>query len=198
MAEAALVAGFADPVREAQAVFRAVMMALARPGTLRAIMPPPPPPAPLDAGLAAIAMALCDFETRVWLDAPLAASDAVTGYLRFQTGAPLTEDPAAAAFALVSDPSTLTGLAGFAQGTPDYPDRSTTLVMAVPSLAEGAGWTLRGPGIDGKARLAVGGLPAEFSDWLADNRSQFPLGVDLVFVAGDRVAALPRSTAVTA
>jgi len=198
MAEAALVAGFADPVREAQAVFRAVMMAMARPGTLRAIMPPPPPPAPLDAGLAAIAMALCDFETRVWLDAPLAASDAVTGYLRFQTGAPLTDDPAAAAFALISDPSALTGLAGFAQGTPDYPDRSTTLVIAVPSLAEGEGWTLRGPGIDGTARLAVGGLPAGFSGWLADNRSQFPLGVDLVFVAGDRVAALPRSTAVTA
>ena len=79
MAEAALVAGFADPVREAQAVFRAVMMAMSRPGTLRAITPPPPPPAPLDAGLAAIAMALCDFETRVWLDAPLAARAAVTG-----------------------------------------------------------------------------------------------------------------------
>ncbi len=198
MAEAALVAGFADPVREAQAVFRAVMMAMSRPGTLRAITPPPPPPAPLDAGLAAIAMALCDFETRVWLDAPLAASDAVTGYLRFQTGAPLTDDPAAAAFALISDPSALAGLAGFAQGTPDYPDRSTTLVIAVPSLAEGEGWTLRGPGIDGIARLTVGGLPAGFSGWLADNRSQFPLGVDLVFVAGDRVAALPRSTAVTA
>ena len=88
--------------------------------------------------------------------------------------------------------------AGFAQGTPDYPDRSTTLVIAVPSLAEGEGWTLRGPGIDGIARLTVGGLPAGFSGWLADNRSQVPLGVDLVFVAGDRVAALPRSTAVTA
>ncbi|PIK69245.1 phosphonate C-P lyase system protein PhnH, partial [Methylobacterium frigidaeris] len=126
-----LARGFADPVHDAQGVFRAVMDALARPGTIRPLVPVLAPPAPLTAELAAVALALADSDAALWLDAALARSQAVTDFLRFHTGARITEDPAEAAFALISDAAACPDFGAFAQGTPAYPDRSATLVLAV-------------------------------------------------------------------
>ena len=99
-----LAPGFTDPVHDAQGTFRAIMDALARPGQPRPLAPGLAPPAPLTAELAAVALALTDADTPVWLDATLAAEPEVAAYLRFHTGAPLTDDPARAAFALIRDP----------------------------------------------------------------------------------------------
>src|SRR5579862_8822328 len=124
--------GFADPVIDAQSVFRTVMSALARPGTVAELArQAPDPPPPLTAGLAAVALALCDHETPIWLDPRLAAAAPVAHYLKFQTGAPLIDDPAEAAFAFAVDINDLPPLAAFAQGSDEFPDRSTTLVLAV-------------------------------------------------------------------
>ncbi len=197
---AALAPGFRDPVRDAQAVFRAAMEALARPGTIRALPADlPQPPAPLTPGLGAIALALADHEAPLWLDAPLAAAPAVAEWLRFHSGAPVTADPASAAFALVADPPRCPPLAAFAQGTPDYPDRSATLVLAVAALATGSeGLPLEGPGIRGRARLAAAPLPPDFRERLERNRAGFPLGVDHLLAAAASVAGLPRSARVVA
>ncbi|MCJ2019135.1 phosphonate C-P lyase system protein PhnH [Methylobacterium sp. E-065] len=192
-----LAPGFADPVHDAQATFRAVMDALARPGLPRPLTPGLTPPAPLTPELAAVALTLADADTPVWLDAGLAASPAVAAYLRFHTGAPLTEDPAAAAFALISDPARCPPLNAFAPGTPAYPDTSTTLVLALDAITAGEGLCLTGPGIRGTTRVALAPLPEGFVAQLAGNRADFPLGVDLILTAPGRVAGLPRSTAVT-
>ena len=86
-------------------------------------------------------------------------------------------------------------LDALAQGTEEEPHRAATLILQVDSLVEGAGWRLTGPGIEHEHRLAVGGLPAGFAtDWAA-NRAGFPCGIDLILCAGDRLAALPRTTA---
>ena len=86
-------------------------------------------------------------------------------------------------------------LRDLAQGTEEEPHRSATLILQVAALEEGAGWRLTGPGIEHVHRLRVAGLPAGFAaDWAA-NRARFPRGVDLVLCAGDRLAALPRTTA---
>lgn len=191
---AALAAGFADPVLDAQRAFRAIMDALARPGTIGPLRTDLRSPAPLTPELAAIALTLADHETPLWLDAPLAAVPAVADFLRFHSGAALVAEPAEAAFALVADPAGCPPFGTFALGTPDYPDRSTTLVFAVSALANEGGFVLRGPGIADRARLAPTPLPADMAVRLQENRALFPRGVDLLFVAPGCVAGLPRST----
>jgi alpha-D-ribose 1-methylphosphonate 5-triphosphate synthase subunit PhnH len=104
-------------------------------------------------------------------------------------------DPREAGFALVADPAGMPPLSAFALGTPDYPDRSTTLVIAVPYLSDEGGFVLEGPGIRAQARLAAP-LPAGFGGELARNHALFPQGVDCLFVAPGRIAGLPRSTVV--
>jgi len=188
----AVAVGFAEPVLATQTTFRTVMDAMARPGSVRRLAGIAAP-TPLSPTAAAIALTLVDYETPFWLDAPLAAASEVARFISFHTGARLTTDPAAAAFAFVAAPFTMPPFATFAQGSAEYPDRSTTLVLQVTHLAESDGMTLRGPGIAGTRRLAASPLPADFLAQLAENRAQFPRGIDILLVANDAVAGLPRS-----
>ena len=192
----ALAPGFADPVTSSQTVFRAVMHALARPGTLHLLAPGLTPPTSLGRGMAAVALALVDYESPVWLDASLAAVPEVAQWLRFHTGAPLTIHRSEAAFALVTDAGALPSLDSFALGTAEYPDRSITLVIEVARFEGCRSLALAGPGIAGVQSFSAGQLPEGFGGALRANRTLFPRGVDLVFVCGDRIAALPRSTRV--
>ncbi len=192
----AVAAGFAEPVLAAQATFRVVMNTLARPGTIDRLAGVSAP-APLSPTAAAIALTLLDYETSFWLDRPLAGAGEVARFISFHTGAGLTADPADAAFAFVAAPAAAPPFAQFAQGTLEYPDRSTTLVLQIAHLAGGDGMVLRGPGIAGTRRLTAAPLPADFVDQLADNRARFPRGVDILLAAADAVAGLPRSLHVT-
>ncbi len=186
--------GFARPVFEAQAMFRAIMDAMAQPGSVQPCDASVLPPAPLTPTAAAVALTLCDQDTPVWLDAPLAASAAAAAWLGFHSGARIVADRADAQFALVADPAHLPDLSGFAQGSQDYPDRSATLILQLDTLTEGSPLVLRGPGIEVEARLAPAPLPAQFSAFWQRNGASFPRGVDLILVAPDGVAALPRTT----
>jgi len=71
-------------------------------------------------------------------------------------------------------------------------------VLHVAQLAEGAGMLLRGPGILGTRRLAASPLPEDFLAQLAENRTRFPRGVDILLASPDAVAGLPRSLHVEA
>lgn len=187
--------GFADLVLGAQSVFRATMDALARPGMVQSIPSDAAPPPPLTPELGALALTLCDHDTLVWLDPELAASEAVTGWLAFHCGAPLTADPAQAQFALVSAARHLPRLDTLGQGTDEYPDRSTTVVLAVG--ADTRPVTLKGPGI--KDRLTTE-LPLPGGDFLAqwaENRERFPRGVDLLLVRDGTLVGLPRTTRIS-
>lgn len=190
--------GFADPVREAGAAFRAALGALARPGLSRSLPAALDPPRPLTPELAALALALADGDTPLWLDGPLAAASDVADYLRFHTGAAIVADPARAAFALVSDPTARLDLARFADGTDEYPDRSATLVLALAALDDGEPFAVEGPGVRGIAVFAARPLPPGFAEALAANRARFPRGIDLLLAAPGRVLGLPRSARVSA
>jgi alpha-D-ribose 1-methylphosphonate 5-triphosphate synthase subunit PhnH len=186
-------AAFADPVFQSQAAFRAVLRAMSSPGSVRPLGADVTPPAPLRPAAAAVLLALCDFETPLWLSPAYADSD-VAAWLKFHTGAPVAADRASAAFALIDLSQDTLDLAAFAQGTATYPDRSTTVVAEVEALAAGAGLRLVGPGVKGEASLSIAPLPADFAkNWRLNNEG-FPLGVDMVFAAPGAVAALPRTT----
>ena len=186
--------GFANPVFDAQAVFRAVMDAMARPGTVQPVKAETQPPQPLSATAAAIALTLCDHDTPLWLDAALTRTPAVANWLGFHTGAPLAETPADAHFVLVAEPAGLMALENFAQGTQEYPDRSTTLILQAASLSAGDGLVLQGPGIDGSAGMAPTPLPRHFVEQWKQNNARFPRGVDLILAGPEGIACLPRTT----
>ena len=188
--------GFADPVFGAQSNFRALMDALANPGLPQGLGGVERS-AGLSPELAAVALTLCDHDTPLWLDLALAESEAIVAWLRFQTGAPLTTDPARAHFALVSEGASLPRLDRFGLGTDEYPDRSTTVALALPGLEGGPALTLRGPGIKDVRSLSPRGLPADFLAHWRDNRALFPRGVDLLLVAGGQVIGLPRTTRIS-
>lgn len=182
-----LTAGFADPVLDAQATFRAVLEAMSRPGRIQRAGTALTPPAPLNQAAAAVLLTLADADTTLWLDAGPGAE----AWLRFHCGAAVVADAAVADFALAS--GTPPVLAALAQGTEEEPQRGATLVLQVEALVEGEGWRLSGPGIEHEHRLRVTGAPEGFLAAWAANRAAFPCGVDVVLCAGDRLAALPRT-----
>lgn len=192
MSTAAIVRGFADPVHDSQKVFRTALDALARPGWIARFPSDLSPPLPLLATSASLLLALADYETTVWLDDTLAEATEVADFIRFHTGASLTRIRREADFAVIAASLAMPPLASFAQGTPEYPDRSTTLIVQADALANDR-WTFAGPGIPERQSFSAAPLPADFPRQLADNRAGFPCGVDLVFVTSTEIAALPRS-----
>ncbi len=179
--------GFANPAIDAAQAFRSVMEAMARPGRIYGIMGALPP-APLSPAAGAVLLTLCDPDTSVHLTGP-ADCDAVRAWLAFHTGAPFV-GPHHADFVL-GRWDDLGKLSQYQIGTSEYPDRSATLIVELPSL-EAAGATLTGPGIQTTAALSLPETAA-----FQTNHGQFPLGLDFIFTCGDQVAALPRSTEVS-
>jgi alpha-D-ribose 1-methylphosphonate 5-triphosphate synthase subunit PhnH len=191
---AELPAGFADKVLSAQSTFRAVMDAMARPGSIRRIAAVSGAPKGIMPGTAAIALTLFDHDTPVWLDARMSATPDAAGWLKFHTSAPVIADSSVCSFALIGDPRDLPPLDCFAFGSNEYPDRSATFILQVESFGRGAAVELRGPGIDGTAMLQASGLPRDLFERLAVNATLFPRGVDVILVRDEEIVAIPRST----
>lgn len=177
-------AGFADPVLDAQASFRGVLEAMSRPGRVQLLTALPEAPPGLSPAAAAVLLTLVDADTRFALNAgPEAAA-----WARFHCGAPLAPIGAAQ---FVLDPSVR--LADLDAGSEEEPERGATLIIEVAGLTEGTGWRLSGPGIREAHHLLVDGAPDGFvADWRA-NRARFPRGVDVILCAGTAIAALPRT-----
>jgi alpha-D-ribose 1-methylphosphonate 5-triphosphate synthase subunit PhnH len=195
---AELPAGFADKVTSAQAVFRSVMDAMARPGSLQRVAAVSGAPEPMMRATAAIALTLFDHDTPIWLDPLMRETTNVAKWLKFHASAPVVADSSICSFALIGDAAVLPGLDRFSFGSNEYPDRSTTLILQVESLTDGAALELRGPGIDGTAALQARIQPANLFERLAINATLFPRGIDVVLVADDAIVAIPRTTRLAA
>ena len=192
MSQSHLAGGLADGVHDSQHTFRALLDAMARPGQARRLGPALPGVA-LGGAMARLLLSLADDETAVWWqndDAGLAP------WLRFHTGAPLADQPQAAAFAVVTDLSQMPCLADFAQGSPASPEQSTTLMLELPAFEGGVPQAWRGPGIEHVTVVNLAGLSDEFWRQCLVNQAGFPQGVDMVLTCGEWVIGLPRSTQV--
>lgn len=178
--------GFADPSIDAAYAFRAVMIAMARPGEIVTVAGAQPP-APLSAAAGVVVLTLCDPETPIHLAASHNTPQ-LRDWITFHTGAPFAE--ARHAMFAVGAWDDLP-LADFRLGTAEYPDRSTTVIVERRNLSND-GAVLVGPGIKEKAALSLPETQA-----FKTNAKLFPLGLDFIFTCGDRLAALPRTTRVT-
>ncbi len=160
------------------------MKAMARPGTI-VTLEGATAPAPVSPAAAIALQTLCDPDTPLWL-APSHDTPALRAWLAFHTGAPLA-GPQHCRFALGTWPA-LHPVDRFALGTPEYPDRSATLIVEQAALLN-SGTALRGPGI---RDIVLLNLPETAA--FKQNAARFPLGFDCLFTSGNRLAALPRST----
>ena len=203
--------GFADRAIGPARAFRAALEAMSRPGTVQRLTGTEPP-APLSVAAGTLLLTLTDPQTPVHL-AGAWDTAGIRAWLGFHSGAPLVaaED---AMFAVGSwqalaagghpppQPSptrgegaprtceAAAGLRRFRLGEPDYPDRSATLIVECDALGS-CGPVLTGPGIRTQATLSLPD-PAAFQA----NARLYPLGLDFFLTAGDRAAALPRTTRV--
>jgi alpha-D-ribose 1-methylphosphonate 5-triphosphate synthase subunit PhnH len=194
-----------DRVLHAQADFRSLLDALARPGTIKALgqsaLVPPPR---LNVSSAFVGFALLDAGVGFHL---VNMSDAEATYLAANTGAsPAALEEAAFVFTDGHEPSST--LEGINCGSLTYPDTSATIVIQVDALSPepqpgGLMLTLEGPGIDGRAQASLRGLNPDLLLALAARNAEFPLGIDALVTCDDgrggrpRVLGVPRTSRVT-
>lgn len=186
--------GFADATHDAQAVFRAVLDALARPGRLQTLPASDglQAPAPLSRGVTALLLTLLDAETSLHLEGPL-ASDAAWMYARFHTGVQPAAREAADFVAVRAAQASLDGLR---LGTDEAPQDGATLIVESQSLA-GQSLVLRGPGVEHTQRIGLCGMSPAFWQQRIAHEKHFPRGVDLLIVCGSQLIGVPRSTHVS-
>lgn len=180
--------GFSDAPVQAAHAFRAAMNAMARPGTREAIHGAVPP-SPLSIAAGTLILTLCDPDTPLHLAGACDCKE-VRDWVAFHVGAPIV--PAEQAMFALGAWSALAPLTRFAIGSPEYPDRSATLIVECETLSSD-GPTLSGPGIKDTAQMALPEIEA-----FQMNALLFPLGLDFFFTAGAEVSALPRTTKVEA
>lgn len=189
----ALTGGFTNVVLDSQKIFKKLMDGMSRPGTVQTIDPLANPPAPLAPSTGAVLLALCDHDTAIWLSNAIRKT-VVPSWIGFHTGAPTTEEKQDARFAIVEAGSSLPALGAFAQGSQEYPDRSTTIIIELPDIDNGPELALSGPGIRDKNLIRPSGLPEMFITLWAENNGIFPRGVDIILTSADHFICLPRTT----
>jgi alpha-D-ribose 1-methylphosphonate 5-triphosphate synthase subunit PhnH len=174
------------PTREGQAVFRAVLDAMARPGTVFLLSATERAPA------FAVLRALADNEVTV----AVPGDPVLERQLSLSTGSRAASVGEAAYVWFPSDPGE--ALLGLSRGEPETPEDGATAVITAASVGEGALWlALAGPGIRDAAQLCLDGVSAATIAARNAACAAYPLGIDLVFVdARGRCAALPRTTTV--
>jgi alpha-D-ribose 1-methylphosphonate 5-triphosphate synthase subunit PhnH len=199
---AALAAGLRPLSAErSQLVFRAVLDALARPGTIHQLpaaggaQPVPPALMPM--------LALADLSTTVCV---LADDPSLARAVRAATLAPiagLAHAQLVAALRPLDDGE----LGQLRTGTAAAPEHGALACLAVrclqPGTAGGQGpdsqvLRLAGPGVPGARELRVTGLPPDFVAGRRRLVAGHPAGADLLMIApGGELAGLPRTTLIS-
>ncbi|WP_150462293.1 phosphonate C-P lyase system protein PhnH [Nesterenkonia ebinurensis] len=193
-AAATLTPGFAQPVQDAQRVFRAVLEAMARPLQPQALAVPLTPPAPLTAEAGGVVLTLCDEQTPLWVDPQLHRHHEVTAWLGFHTGAPLVAAAAEALFCLASSPDAVPPFEDLSPGTDQEPHRSTTLIVQAEQTGSRQRLRGTGPGIREALDWDGHGMTEQFRTARAEHAGGFPRGVDVLITGRGTVTGLPRTT----
>ncbi len=183
----------AAPAERSALMFREVLQSLARPAQPRRLPFADYSPAGLSPAATAVVTLLADADAPWWLASDVAARTA-QDHLTFATGSPMANAPAAAGFLCGGWPALkLEALPTAPIGDADYPDKGATLVIEVSSFEQGQSAKLAGPGLAAPLKLTVDGVDDSFWSLISANRQRYPLGLDIILCAGDRIVGLPRS-----
>jgi alpha-D-ribose 1-methylphosphonate 5-triphosphate synthase subunit PhnH len=189
---------------QSQLIFRAVLDALARPGTIHRL-PAAGHGAAGEGTPAALLplLALADLTTPACVLADVGDWPEV---VRAMTSAPAAELAQARLVAALR-PVSGSELAALRTGTPAAPEDGALACLSVTGIrpvpvsgapdggADGRLLRLTGPGIAGTRQLLVTGLPPGFAVVRRTLTGEFPAGVDLLLITADGdLAGLPRTT----
>lgn len=185
--------GFSDPVHQAQKSFRALLTAIAEPGTVQSIATDVQFHGLSRATTAAI-LTLCDHSTPLYVSKQL-SSKALLENIAFHTSAPITQDKEQAEFALLQR-NEFEGISEFRLGSEAQPQLSCTFLVQCLQTERPLTLSLSGPGIEQRRQCQINGLTDSQVAMLEVNHQQFPQGYDSFFFHDNLVTALPRSTAI--
>ena len=192
-------AGFADYAQTSQKVYRAALQALSYPGRLIDLDHDASTPKDTNRVVAGLLSALLDSETSLWCSSKDQLIQACE-WLQFHTDCAVLESSEQADFLWIKNIEEFPEIERIKTGTDQYPDRSATCIIEVPSLSQKSidFFTLKGPGIQFTSELHVKGWSKEIykkllSIW-TQNHQLFPCGIDLYLSDGQHLIGLPRST----
>ncbi len=189
-----------DPL-ESQSVFKAILAAFARPGSILSLDPDVVSRVP--SSLAPV-LVLADVETQIHIvDTPNFIWEEA---LSSATGARVSRVEEADLIAIPQDASEqIASIMTLADpGSAFSPESAARIVIGIHDLRPhgvsdrgGVQLVLSGPGVDGERVLCIDGLVESDVELWKSMRTKFPTGVDVWFTTEDgRIVGVPRSTRV--
>jgi alpha-D-ribose 1-methylphosphonate 5-triphosphate synthase subunit PhnH len=175
-----------------QEIFRELMNAFARPGSLAAITPS-------SAGLLTDVLdVLLDHEVSFCV--PGKNKESMEPEITAMTGS-RASDIGSADFVIFAAGDTGDELYKVKRGSLEYPDKGATVIYYGAALDENkkiAEHSFKGPGIAAGTGFTAPGIPAGELKKLSKINSEYPLGVDTVIISENNILCIPRSSKIAA
>lgn len=174
-----------------QKIYRTLLQAMARPGEIYSLSV-----FASENGLILLAITLLDEEVSFHIIGEDKEKLAREIYLK--TGSKF-ENIEKADFVIITSGDSKGLLLSAKRGTLLRPDLSATVIYLVHTISKnncnGVNISLRGPGIKDKAFVCIKGIKKEEFYYLQEVNSEYPLGVDSIFIDKDNnIVCIPRSS----
>jgi alpha-D-ribose 1-methylphosphonate 5-triphosphate synthase subunit PhnH len=186
-----------DIVFDAQEHFRLLLDSMSRPGKINTFPSADIfPPEGLTHAAALTGFALLNPDATYYIAGENA--DAIAEYLLINTASQRAEI-AVADYVFIPQGYFGEDLSEARTGTPTYPEDSATFIIDCDLISEGPHGnslklTLRGPGVNGEAEVFVSGIDADLLEFVKEQNSEYPLGLDLIITDSyNNVICVPRS-----
>ena len=186
-----------DIVFDAQEHFRLLLDSMSRPGKINTFPALEiEPPQGLNQGAALTGFALLNPDATYFICGDNSAE--IGEYLLVNTAAQQAE-MAIADYIFIPEGYYSAALYEARTGTPTYPEDSATFVVGCELVSDkphdnATQFTLKGPGVNGEAEVFVSGINPELLDFVKEQNSEYPLGLDLIITDRyNNVIGLPRS-----
>ena len=186
-----------DTVFDAQEHFRLLLDSMARPGKINTFpVSEIFPPEGLNIGGALTAFALLNPDATYFICGNRA--EIIGEYLLNNTASQRAE-MSIADYVFIPEGYFGEELSGARVGTSTYPEDSATFIVACDLISHTAHrgsleFTLKGPGVNGEATVFISGLNPELLDFVREQNSEYPIGLDLIITDNyNNLLCMPRS-----